>query len=64
MADKVPRTPMEAMSVTMISYGTSLDTESVYGKSLIRAGAAHDKLALEQLNFVSRHSLKLEGLDF
>jgi hypothetical protein len=43
---------MEAMSVTMISYGTSLDTESVYGKSLIKAGAAHDKLALEQLNFV------------
>ncbi len=50
--DKVPRTPMEAVSVTMISYGTQLGEESVYGKALTKCGSIHDKLAVEQLNFV------------
>jgi len=56
--DKVQRTPMEAVSVRMLTYGTMLGEESVFGKTLVKCGTAHDKLALEQLALVStmRHS--------
>ena len=45
---------MEAVSVTMVSYGTGLGEDSVYGKALLKSGSAHDKLALEQLSLVWR----------
>jgi hypothetical protein len=52
LGDKVQRTPMEATGAAMTSFATSLEEDSVYGKTLLKAGAAQDKLGQEHLNFV------------
>ena len=41
----------EAVGIAFQGYGLTLGTESGYGTALLKAGAAHDKLALEQLAF-------------
>ncbi|KAI8817990.1 uncharacterized protein EV422DRAFT_570139 [Fimicolochytrium jonesii] len=52
-ADKAKKMPLEIMAEAMVTFGSMLAEDSLYGKALVTFGEAHQRIAMHQIEYIA-----------